>query len=258
MKLFDGFKLLFLPDFHVKTLPTQRGWQADVSPALWSALDFGDYFKPDMTIIGGDFLNFGIISKYTERDLILREGRRLKHDFELGNQILDRIDKFTKPNGEKKFLLGNHDTRLATWIASNPQVEGLIGLTYNLGLEKRGYEIFREGQVYTVGKANFTHGWYWNKYNSAKHVTEMGDNIFYGHTHTVQSFCKPNPKQMPIMGQSCGCLCELNPEWRRGRPNQWVNAFGVFYFFANGNFTFYLPIIIGGKFIWNGRTFGGK
>lgn len=256
MKLFDGFKLLFLPDLHIKTLPTRTGWQADVSPALWSALDFGDHFKPDMTIIGGDFLDFGIISPLTDKDLLYREGKRLLHDFELGNQILDRIDKFSK--GKKIFLIGNHDTRLATWIASNPQLEGLIGLTYNLGLEKRGYEVLAEGRTYKIGHARFVHGWYWTMHHAKKTVTEMGDNIFYGHVHDVQSFCKANPEQMPIIGQSCGCLCELNPEWKKNRPNRWVNSFAIFYFFANGDFTYYLPIVISGKFIWNGRIFGGK
>jgi len=31
----------------------------------------------------------------------------------------------------------------------------------------------------------------------------------------------------------------------------------VSYFFPNGNFTFYNPIIIDGRFIWNGKIYDG-
>jgi len=252
----DGYKLMFLVDMHLKTLPTRNGWEADVSPALWAVLEFGKYFKPDETVLGGDFMEFNIISKYETDDFIKREGRRLRHDFELGNQILDKIDSFTK--GKKVFIVGNHDARLATWIASHPQIEGLISLGYNLKLEERGYKIIPEGKLYSVGHANFGHGWYWNLHHAKKTVLEVGDNIFYGHVHDVQQFTKFNYKQRPIIASSVGCLCDLDPEWRKGRPNRWVNGFGVLYFFKNGNFTFYNPIIIDGKFIWNGKVFKGE
>jgi len=175
----DGYKLMFLVDMHLKTLPTRNGWEADVSPALWAALEFGKYFKPDETVLGGDFMEFNIISKYETDDFIKREGRRLRHDFELGNQILDKIDAFTK--GKKVFIVGNHDARLATWIASHPQIEGLISLGYNLKLEERGYKIIPEGKLYSIGHANFGHGFYWNLHHAKKTVLEVGDNIFYGH-----------------------------------------------------------------------------
>jgi len=252
----EGYKLLALPDIHVTTIPTRRGWEDGTADALWAALEFGKDFKPDETIIMGDFIEFDIISSYTENNYILREGRRLKHDFELANQILDVIDGFTKE--KKVFLIGNHDSRLAAWIASNPQIEGLIGLDYNLHLEKRGYKVVEEGKAYRVGHANFIHGWYWNKYHAAKTVTEMGDNIFYGHVHDVQAYTKANYEQKPIVGQSLGCLCDLNPSYRRNKPNRWVNAFGVFFFDSKGYFTYYVPIIINGKFTWCGKTYSGK
>ncbi len=256
MKLFNGMKVLALPDLHIQTYPNGNGWKPDMSPSAWAALDFGDDFKPDVTIILGDFMNFDIISDYTKKDVIHREGRRLKYDFILANQILDRIDRFTK--GEVVFLLGNHDVRLSMFISANPQLEGLIGLTYNLHLEKRDYIIMPENKVYKLGHARFVHGWYYNLHHAKKTVLEMGDNIFYGHVHDVQSFSKSNPDQKPIIGQSMGCLCDLNPEYKRNKPNRWVNAFGIFYFQANGNFTHYIPIIINGEFTYAGKFYKGK
>lgn len=241
----DNYRVLVLPDIHLEE-------DMDLS-VVNLALRFGAWFKPDQTIVLGDLINFDYISHWVEKDLIRQEGKRLKTDFILGNRILDRIDKFTK--GKKIFLIGNHDDRLVKWIGQHPCIEGLINLTHNLHLIERGYKVYPQGKVYKIGHACFVHGWYWNIYHAAKHVTQMGDNIFYGHVHDIQSYTKPNYEQQPNIGQSLGCLCSLNPEYRKNRPNSWVNAFGVFYFFADGQFNHYIPIIINGRFNFAGKVF---
>lgn len=252
----DGYKLVFLPDMHLITIPTTRGWKPWASKAMWAALNFCKYFRPDETIIGGDFIDFNYIKKHDPQNRLIREKFRLVHDFAFGNQILDIVDKFTKQ--KKVFIMGNHDQRLATYVAEHPELKGLVSLSYSLKLEKRQYEIVEENKAYKVGHARFIHGWYYNLHHAKKTVTEMGDNVFYGHVHDVQAFTKVNYENKPIMGHSVGTLGDLDPEWRKGRPNRWVNGFGVFYFSSNGNFTFYNPIVIEGKFWWNGKLFGGN
>lgn len=250
---YDGFKVLVLPDPHLKTKPDGKTWMPDVSLALWAALNFGEDFKPDMVILLGDLMELEMISHYAKNNLRLREQMRLEHDFEFTNQVLNRIDKISK--GEKVYLFGNHETRIETYLNENPELEGMLSIEKKLHLEERGWKFFKEGKVIKVGHACFTHGWYYNIYHARKHVSEMGDNIFYGHVHDVQSFSKPNPAQMPIIGQSLGCLCDLNPAWKRNKPNRWVNAFGIFYFSKDGNFTYYTPIIVNGGFWWNGKYY---
>jgi hypothetical protein len=240
------------------TKGTGKSWKPVVSPALWTALRFCRDFKPDTTIIGGDFLDFPKLCKAEEKNRLKQEGQRLAHDFELGNQVLDEIDGFSK---EKVFLIGNHDARLQKFIEEYPELEGLISLEGNLRLKERGYTVIPENKAYKMGHARFIHGWYFGMHHAKKTVNEMGDNVFYGHVHDVQAHTKANYDQMPLIGYSMGCLCDLDPEWRRGRPNRWVNGFGVFYFSSDGAFTFYNPIIIKGGF-WgpNGKyyTAGGK
>jgi len=253
MKLFDGLKLVFLTDLHLETLPTRTGWEPATAPCLDTALNFCEDFKPDITILGGDIMNFDEISEHTKDKPLLREGRRLKHDFDYGNEVLDRVDKFTK--GDKIFQEGNHEIRFARWVERNPSVEGLVSIEQNLKLKERGYKVIKENVIYKVGHARFFHGLYTNKYHSAKTVEVVGDNIFYGHTHSVQVFSKHNYEQNPIIGYNVGSLCELRPFYGRNRPNQWVNAFGVFYFSGSGHFTFYNPIIIRGQFWWNGKLY---
>jgi len=244
----DGYKVLVLPDVHL-----ELGMSTE---AVETALNFGEYFKPDETVILGDFINFDYISHFVEKDLIARENKRLFKDFGNANAILNIIQGFTKE--KTTYLIGNHERRLDVWVRQHPEVEGLISLKLNLKLKDRGIEAVPEGAIYKVGHARFTHGWYCIQYHAKRSVEYAGDNIFYGHVHDVQSYSKPNCEQLPTIGQSLGCLCELNPEYMRNKPNRWVNAIGIFYLDAKGVFTYYVPIFINRKFIWNGKTFGGK
>ena len=251
---------VFLPDMHLKTTPTEMvacGWKPDVSKALWACLKFCADFKPDVTILGGDILDLKEISKHDERKRLTMEGLRLEHTFALANQILDKVDKFTR--GEKVFLKGNHEMWLEMYVDEHPALYGSIGIEKNLKLKERGYKVIPENKAYKIGHARFIHGWYWNKFHSRKTVDEMGDNVFYGHVHDVQIHTKTNYDSQPLMGQSVGCLCDLDPTWRKGKPNRWVNGFGVFYFLPDGDFSPYHPIIINGRFVWNGKIYdGGK
>ena len=257
MKLHDGFRLVFLPDIHSEAIPINGSkWKPNLSPALWACLDFCKEFKPHGTIIGGDFINLDHVGRFSKNKPRLREGRRLKHDYALGNELLDIIDKFTQQ--KKVFLMGNHDMWLEQYLDEHPQIEGLIEMSQELRLVERGYDVIPENKVYKVGRARFAHGIYHNMYHARATVQVMGDNIFYGHCHDMQGFTQANYDQQPIMGHSCGCLCDLNPSYLRNKPNRWVNGFGVFYFNKNGSFTPYFPIIINGQFWFAGKKYGGK
>lgn len=250
-----GDVVLVLPDIHLQTLPTGGGsFNYDVSQALWTALEFGKDLKPNITIILGDFIDFHYISNFATPIQI--ESRRLKHDFIFANLILDIIDSFTRKT--VVYTLGNHDQRLATYIATHPQIAGLVSLDNALKLGKRGYILVPEGEMAQIGNAHFVHGWYYNMHHAKKTAQDAGVNVFYGHTHDIQSFSKSNVNQKPIIAQSLGCLCDLNPEYKRNKPNRWVNGFGVFYFHERGDFTYYVPTIINEKFWWAGKVYGEK
>ncbi len=250
----DGMTVAVLPDIHAQVTSKDEG---RVSSAARAALNFLDEFKPDVTIVLGDLLDVSQLSTYSKKKPRQIEGLRLDNDYALGNQILNRIDKATK--GERVFLVGNHEERVEGYLDEFPYVgERLLSVKENLHLDERGWKFLKEGELLKIGHAYFIHGWYYNVYHARKHVAEMGNNIFYGHTHDVQSFSKPNPDTMPIISQSLGCLCDLNPSWLRNKPSRWVNAFGVFYFLKNGDFTHYVPIIVNGGFWWNGKYYTSK
>ena len=53
--------------------------------------------------------------------------------------------------------------------------------------------------------------------------------------------------QTTMVGQSLGTLCELNQDYMQGKPTNWQHAFGTFFFFPDGNFTYYVTLIFNGR-----------
>ena len=261
MKLFDGFRLLVLFDPHIQTNPDFRGgWKPATSKALKTALEFGEFWKPDATIIGHDFMEFGEISYWNQRRRLDMEGRRLAHDFEYANQILDFICGFTK--SEIVFQPGNHDWWMAQYIQERPELAGLINQEHLLMLKRRGIPYLPYGQVHCVGKAAFSHSLLNNrktfttKYFSARIAEDYGASIFIGHFHSHQAYTRVTYESKPNIAVGIGCLTDLNPGWLRYSPNAWVHQLLFLEFDRKGHFSHYAPIMIDGKFSYGGRIFG--
>ena len=220
--------------------------------------------KWDYYINLGDFMDFDSISSFNANKMRLVEGRRLLEDYKIGNNILDRHQKIVKRrNKAAKFVLleGNHEERMERYIDANPTVEGLLEVEVALKLKERGFEWVRyydRENYFRLGKATFIHGQYTPKYHAYKHVDNWGCNVFYGHLHDVQSFSSiKKGDHDTIVGQALGCLCDYEQQYIKGRPTNWQQAFGVFYFNPDGTFTYYVPRIIDHSFIWNGKKYQG-
>jgi predicted phosphodiesterase len=223
------------------------------SPSYKVAKKFFKDIRPDEIVIAGDLLDFPYLAKWTKDTPLLVEGRRYQSDCDMAKRELYEIRGYCK---KLKFLKGNHEDRVRRFVERNPLFEGSMNIEKDLGLTEMDIQCFEMNVVYSTGKLNFTHGWYWNKYHAMKHLNDMGDHIFYGHTHDHQVVIKQvRAKREPYMAMSMGCLCDLNPYWKRNRPNEWVNGFGYFEVGASGNFTpLFIPIIHGeilfDKHVW--------
>ena len=259
--MLDGYKVLALYDPHIQTAPNGRGgWKPASSPSLETALRFGEWWKPDETITGQDFMEFGPISYWNQRKRLEMEGRRLAHDYEYANQVLDRICGFT----QKKvvFQPGNHDYWMEMYIQERPELKGLLDQDKRLRFKERGILGMEYGVVYRIGKAAFAHELLRNrrtfttKYHSSRMAEDYGKTIFYGHFHTHQTFVRVTYDSNPNAAVAIGCLSDLNPGWLRNSPNNWVNQFLFLEFDRAGHFTWYAPILINGKFLYGGLTFG--
>lgn len=212
--------------------------------------------KWDEWIQVGDFMDFNYISKWTANNLKVITGTTFIDDYKYANEFLDRQQKIVRKNNPKaKFTLieGNHDMRPERVIEKDPRYEGMIEFENNLKLKQRGINFVKfwtKGEIYTVGNASFIHGRFTNQYHAAKTAARYGTNIFYGHTHDVQSHSAVRlGSDKTFVGQSLGCLCRYDLSYTQGAPTNWQQAFGVFHFFPDGNFNYYVPRLFSGRFI---------
>lgn len=248
------YKVIVLPDHQIpfhdeRTLAAVERYMADHT---W-----------DEYINLGDFMDFNVISHFNKGASRKVENQRILDDYNHANEILDRHQKIIKAKNKKaRFTLleGNHDFRMERYLDENPAAQGMLEVSVGLRLKERGFKYIRcykEGAVYNIGNAYFHHGLYTNEHHAKKHVDRYGVNLFYGHTHDVQSHSKVIlGKDKTLVGQSLGCLCRYDQSYIKGNPTNWQQAFGVFYFLPDGYFDYYVVRIFRHRFVSpEGKTY---
>jgi hypothetical protein len=211
----------------------------------------------------GDFMDFDCISSHNKNNLRAVENKRLQLDYYVGNAILDRHQAIIRTrNKDATFTIieGNHEFRTERYLDANPALEGMVEVPTCLEFGRRKIKwvpYWSKGTSFVLGKAKFIHGRYTNQYHAAKTVNNYGCNIFYGHTHDIQTYSKEmDGDENTIVGQSLGCLCR-NQSYMRGAPNKWQQAVTIFDFFPDGNFTYNVIRIFKHRFIFNGQVYQG-
>ncbi len=209
--------------------------------------------KWDELIYLGDVLDFDCVSSHNKKKPGLTAGKSVQADYDYVNKIFDRHRGIVGPNCKINFIQGNHDQRIERWIEEFPAMKGILEVQKGLKLKERGINwvpYWSTGVVYKIGKASFIHGRYTNDTHAKKHVSAYGTSTFYGHLHDRQLYSLThNGDNKTIIGESLGCLCDYRQYWAKGYPNRWQQAFGIFYFLPNGNFTHYVPSIFDHKFV---------
>jgi len=243
-------KVVLLPDIH---------YPEHDNKSLEAIKMFLIDFKPDFLVYQGDQLDMGVISHWNQDKKRQVELKRLKKDYDgFNDEVLTPFENIVGKKCKKKWITGNHEDWAKQYIDKNPQLEGIIEPEICLNLEKRGYEIIPLNGVLKLGKLSVIHGFYWNQYHSAKHAGAFNGSVVYCHTHTVQEFMKTSPVDSDdFRTATClPCLCNLSPEYTKGRPNSWVHGFGIVYLYPNGNFNLYRVLIINNQFIFNNTIYG--
>lgn len=240
---------LILPDIH------HPKHSKKCLKAIWQWLrDYGK--KLDYLILLGDQMEFETVSFWLKNKKRILEGKRIIREYrQFDSEILCRLDKAVSNKCRKIYFIGNHEVRIDSAIDEDPNLEGYLEIENNLHLKKRKWKVIRFNHFYKLGKLSLMHGMFWNKYHAAKSVEECGRSVLYGHSHDIQEFTKNSLTNEVHKGKSIGCLCDTNPDWKKGRPNRWVNAFSVVYVYGNGFFNEYTVNIINGKFVWAGKLY---
>jgi predicted phosphodiesterase len=211
----------------------------------------------------GDFVDLNCISSHNKNNLRAVEGQRIRLEYDAAAIVLDRHQKLIRANNKDAdfvFIEGNHEYRAERYIDANPQMEGMMEVPTCLEFGRRKIKwvpYWSKGTTYKIGKATFIHGKYGGEHHAKKHVTKFGCNIFYGHIHDVQCHsAEMLGIDNTMVGQSLGCLC-LPQKYMRGGPDKWQQAFAVFEFFPDGNFTYNVVRIFRNRFSYHGKVYQG-
>lgn len=229
-------------------------------PKAWAAvMKFAQDFKPHTWIHGGDMLDCGVISHHNHGKPGATEGMKLLADATEGRAVFITPVEQLIGKGQLVYIVGNHEDWLTDLTEQIPSLEGLVDLPTILSLKK--WTIVPQGGAYSIGKLSFIHG---DQLKGGESVAKAAviayeRSIRFGHFHTYAAYSKTaaidykNGKT----GISVPCLCTKSPKYGAGAPNKWMQGFNFGWVNDDGTFTDYIPTIINGSFIWNGRRYKG-
>jgi UDP-2,3-diacylglucosamine pyrophosphatase LpxH len=241
--------LVVVPDVHL-----DPGTPFD--PSYLAVKRFIGDMRPTAIVVLGDFGNFQCFNHHDKRKRLLLEGHRYRASCDQVKQELDDLQRCTE---KLYYCLGNHEEWVHRYIEEHPELAGAISLPRDLELNDRCTDWCEVGDVLQYGKINFTHGDKINKHHAKTMAEEIGDHIFYGHTHDHQEYTPHFRKdRSPYAAVSCGCLCSKNPSYMKPRVgNRWINGFVYIEFRPDWNFNHHWLAIVDGVFAFGGRIWQG-
>lgn len=233
--------------------------------AAWQVvLDFAADFRPNHVVLGGDILDCGAVSHHSAGKPGKTEGLKLAADAAGARaRVIEPLEAVVErpSRGASRLIyhLGNHERFLQDLVDKEPGLEGLLDVTHLLGLEK--WEVIPLGGLSNLGKLYFMHGDALKGSGDTvakRMVTEYERSIIAGHRHTYQAFVKTSAvdSELPKIGICAPCLCHKDPAYNEGSPNRWCQGFIFGWIQPDGTFSTYVPIIINGQAVINGKTYG--
>jgi len=255
-------KVLVLPDLQcrVARLGDPPGEDGKTLLALQKYVDANGPYDEGVQL--GDWLDLPYFSRYDGGTWLEDALDYYEEDVAIGCGVLEPFVAVCK-----KFtvLEGNHDHRFKQFLKKHPHLVGKIDSPEQWAknyLKAAWVPYWSNKQLSVkIGKAEFIHGQYCNKYHAEKHSREfLGSNVFYGHVHDIQSYSPRvrGPGGHTPAAMSLGCLCRFDQPWLNGDSVNWTQSFSEFFFFPDGNFTFFETRIFNNRFVGrDGKEYKG-
>jgi len=216
-------------------------------------------FKPDYLIWGGDLGNWASFCHWEEG---WASPNQTCDDFESVDKIITRHIGICGNECKYVWLQGNHDLWVDNYckLAVNEKHLKEYDLKKRLFLKDRKIKFIPINKTFNIGKLKFIHGLYCNEHHAKKTLLAYNSNVIYGHIHTEQSYTYVSPVDdtQVRVGRSRPCLCNLNPDYLKNRPNAWTHGFSAWYVREDGTFNEYCVNITKGIFTFNGKTYDGN
>jgi len=221
--------------------------------------------RPDKTVILGDFLDFGMLSRYVQ------EANAPVHAIPQIELFVREANALALESREVIVMEGNHDERWGKILGVNPQfLKGAKGLTLHdqclaHGLSQNITWMREDMLVKGVpcGPFMLRHGHKQaGKFGGAKHIAAnrlaktMGQSEVVGHHHRAQMFCQSayGRTAVSIANPSLTGPHEYAPD------ADWQNGFTVLELYGpNQRYcTPHLVLMSEGTFAWGGKVYDGQ
>ena len=203
----------------------------------WALLNMvGRWFKPDMVVNLGDFLDCWIISTHS-KDPTRRAYITMESEINEGKKKLAQVDSWGAK--VKKFIKGNHEFRLERFIADRaPELNKVCpSIEESLRLRENGWDVTPYKQHVKIGKCFFTHDIGMSgKYTPWYQAAHYQKNVISGHTHRAAMVISGNIAGESHVSMTAGWLGNKE-DADYARPNQkvdWCPSFIVFYMTKEG------------------------
>jgi hypothetical protein len=213
-------------------------------------------------VLTGDNMDCVNISRHTEGKPRLRTRGGIAKDFDNFNKdILLPIEAHITKETAKWIFLGNHEDWLEQWLDKNPEFEDLVSFDKNLNLTQRGWKVIPQGEHRQIGKAYILHG---DQIGSSMHVAKKLVDSFcatavMSHVHQYSAYTKVSQVKAKDkwIGITLPTLGTVSPKYAKGRPNAFLNGFGIVELWKNDFVNIYVPIIFNGCFSFGGELYEG-
>jgi predicted phosphodiesterase len=241
---------------------TKAGWLSDLhfpyqdQPAIDAALEFLGEWRPDLVVIGGDLLDMYSISRF---DKDPERTFRLQDEIDAAKPFVKAVDAL---GADVVYLLGNHEERLANLIRENPGLSRMRAMEFPRAVElPPSWTVYPSQTHYRISHLTLLHGDLKGRGGGARHIAanmlgKLKTSILFGHHHRQQCFPEPGYDKTIRAGFSTGHLSDESkmdycrcPDWTTGFASVDIDN-------ESGIFDVRQHLIIGGRFRFNGKTYG--
>lgn len=174
--------------------------------------------KPDEVVHLSDGVDFYALSSFDrDPDRVLQ----LQDELDTGYEVHKRLAS-AAPDAEWYYCGGgNHERRLYRYLTKHPEMYGLRALRLDklLRLDDLGWSTGEDGKEFLGRRLQLTHGEHYSKNAGWGVKRELEDrayqqSVVMGHTHKIGKTTRRGPR-LCVGGWEIGCLCTLEPEYRR-------------------------------------------
>lgn len=208
-------------------------------PALTLALKYGKENGCNTIIVNGDLLDFYQISRFDKNP----NKKNMRVEFDQGRDFFKVLRK-NFPNAHIYYKLGNHEERWEKYLmVKAPELFGVpeFELQTLLRLAEFGVHYITDKRIIELGHLSILHGHEFlgatsQAVNPARGLfMKTNESCIIGHLHKTSEHTETTLSGKILTTWSCGCLCELHPDY--ARINKWNHGFAFIEVSSDGNYT---------------------